>query len=80
VLRCWRESFDLSFCFLVSLRGGEDGGGGVRGVKGVGGGELVVGWYGVGSGRWGMGDWGMVWGLARRGRGWSVWLVLIFVA
>jgi len=45
---------------------------------------------GVGSGRggeWGVGggEWGVNWGvggggLARRGRGWSVWSISIFVA
>ncbi len=60
MLRCWRESFDLSFCFLVSLRGGGGWwGGSAGGERGGGwgvscgvvrGGEWEVGNGGLGDG------------------------------
>jgi len=52
---CERE-FWLEFLFLVSLGGGGMVGDGRGGEWEVGSGELIGGWYGVGSGRWGMGD------------------------
>jgi len=44
------REFWLEFLFLVSLGGGEDGGGGERGVEGVGSGEWEVGNGGLGDG------------------------------